>query len=92
MGRSLMLFAPDEWHRLAAIFRKTRRMELDDQLLEAFIFGGSANLPIDRRWRVRIPSRLLKFAHGLSPNAALPAGEPRTVLLCRPNAIPSQKG
>jgi DNA-binding transcriptional regulator/RsmH inhibitor MraZ len=47
-----------------------------------------ANHPIDRQWRVRLPRQLLKFVHGIPQSAALPSGEPRTVLLCRPAPIP----
>ena len=88
--RSLMLFAPDEWGRLLAkLHKKHPTLQRHEQLLEAFIFGGSANLPIDRQWRVRVPLRLLKFVHGTPPSAALPQGEPRT--FCSAVLTPSLK-
>jgi hypothetical protein len=39
---------------------------------------------IDRRGRIRIPAHLLKFVNHTPILNALPLGEPKTVLLCRP--------
>jgi DNA-binding transcriptional regulator/RsmH inhibitor MraZ len=78
----LVLCAPQEWGKLVAKFRRAFTQE--ERLFETFFIGGGEELAIDPQGRVRIPPRLLKFINNTPPFACLPRGEPRTVLLCRP--------
>ena len=77
-----MLYAPDEWVKYAARLARESARDKDAALFEAFLIGGGAELPIDREGRVRIPPRLREF---VNHDPVLPLGEPRTVVLSRPD-------
>jgi DNA-binding transcriptional regulator/RsmH inhibitor MraZ len=71
-----MLFAPDEWGRFQAKFDNVRPKQRNVQIFETFIIGGSADLSIDRQWRVRLPRAFRLFLNN---------GPSAQVLLCRPD-------
>ena len=84
--RCLVLCAPHEWYTYEAILKDQTDREL--QLFRTFLIGGGEEVRIDRRGRIRIPPRLLKFVNRTPLPNVLPSGEPRTVLLCRPETRP----
>jgi hypothetical protein len=57
----------------------------EQALFKTFFIGSAAELAIDQRGRVRVLPRLLKFINDIPLATSLPPGEPRAVLLCRPD-------
>ena len=84
--RCLVLCAPHEWYTYEAILKDQTDREL--QLFRTFLIGGGEEVRIDCRGRIRIPHRLLKFVNRTPLPNVSPSGEPRTVILCRPETRP----
>ena len=84
--RVLVLCTPRERDQYETILKDQTDREI--QLFRTFLIGGGEEVRIDRRGRIRIPLLLLKFVNRTPIPNALPPGEPRTVLLCRPETRP----